>query len=311
MSGTLFTGHVFHTLQATIENFVQDELESSESSLICKEWLEEGHFGKKMSSHWEDDLEMIGPTLLSEKKEGMNITPVTLREGALTRYYARTIAGEITATDEVMEDTKYPEVVRAVAYLNAALYLTLDVDMTNILARAWNTDYAITDGMSQPLASASHQAGEGVTWSNTMAVPLPPSVLSVSTARAAVRAFPGHNGYRGFGNYMLKKVVCPIEQESIWETLVLSEKTPVAGNFAEINIVQRMKLKVVPIVYWQNTTTNYGFITNAKNGIQHRWKRKPRSRTWTTNGSQTLVWSCSARWSNGCSDARGFYGVQS
>jgi hypothetical protein len=237
----------------------------------------------------------------------MQITPVTLKQGILTRYYARTIGGSIMATDEVLEDTKYPEVIKAAARLSAALYLTVDVDCTNLLARAQNANYTFGDGVS--LACAAHTLADGGTWSNQMTVPLPPSVLACSTARTAVTKYPGHNGWPGFGGIMLDGVAFPVDQQSVWETLVGSKMTPTAGNFAEMNVVPGMKLKTVPIRWWNNTTTNYCFLTDAKNGVQHRWKRKPRSMSWVTDGNQTMVWAITARYTTGCSDARSVFFV--
>lgn len=302
-TGTIFTGTLYHTLEETLSEFPDDEL-SGATKMVAKKWLGD-MFGRPMRKHMETDLEFGGPALLSEKNEGETLSPVTVKEGAVWTYLARTIAGSITATEEILEDNLYPEVIKAAARLSSAYYLTVDVDCTNMKARAQNADYTGGDGVS--LASASHTLPDGGTWSNQMAVPLPPSVLLVSTARTAVRKFPGHNGYTGFGGYELKLVTFPVEQETVWEQLVNSEKTPTAGNFAEINIVPRMGLKTVPDVYWTNTTTNCMFITDCSKGVQHRWRAKPKSRTYVTDGNQSMTWAIRGRHATGWSDPRGVF----
>jgi hypothetical protein len=66
-----------------------------------------------MSDHYEDDLEMGGPALASEKPEGTEISVGAMREGVLTRYFARTFALRIIVTEEAMEDKKYDQVINA------------------------------------------------------------------------------------------------------------------------------------------------------------------------------------------------------
>ncbi len=68
-----------------------------------------------------------------------------------------------------------------------------------------------------------------------------------------------------------------------------------------------MNIDAVEVKYWSNTTTNWGIITNADNGVQAKWRRKPRSKSWVENDNETMKYSISARWARGWSDARGFF----
>jgi hypothetical protein len=78
----------------------------------------------------------------------------------------------------------------------------------------------------------------------------------------------------------------------------------------EINVVNNLNIEAVPIKYWNNTTTNYIFQTDCDNGLQLRWRRKPKSRSWVENSQELMQHSQTARWSRGWSDARSVLGVE-
>lgn len=299
-SGAIFTSTIFNSVKLTLDQIVDDDTANSESTLVCKKWLKMG----KQEDYYEDDLEMGGPGLASEVDEGQEIEVGAIREGFITRYIARKFGLRLIVTDEAVEDNKYPEVLKLGKRLSRALYKTLDIDCTNILVRAQNSAY--TGGDDVPLASASHTLPNGGTWSNTFATPLAPSRIAVGSAVSLMRKFPGHDGVTEGAEP--KKIVHPTEQWMTWSGILNSTMAPEAGNFAEINAVKRdLDITPVSIKYWSNTTTNWGIITDADNGVQMRWKRKPRKNSWVENSNETMLYSITARWSRGWSDARGFF----
>lgn len=299
-SGAIFTSTIFNSVKLTLDQIVDDDTANSESTLVCKKWLKMGN----QEDYYEDDLEMGGPGLASEVDEGQDIEIGAIREGFITRYIARKFGLRLIVTDEAVEDNKYPEVLKLGKRLSRALYKTLDIDCTNILVRAQNSAYTGGDGV--PLASASHTLPNGGTWSNTFATPLAPSRIAVGSAVSLMRKFPGHDGVTEGAEP--KKIVHPTEQWMTWSGILNSTMAPEAGNFAEINAVKRdLDLTAVSIKYWSNTTTNWGIITDADNGVQMRWRRKPRKNSWVENSNETMLYSITARWSRGWSDARGFF----
>lgn len=299
-AGAIFTSTIFNSVKLTLDQIVDDDTANSESTLVCKKWLKMG----KQEDYYEDDLEMGGPGLASEVDEGQDIEVGAIREGFITRYIARKFGLRLIVTDEAVEDNKYPEVLKLGKRLSRALYKTLDIDCTNILVRAQNSAYTGGDGV--PLASASHTLPNGGTWSNTFATPLAPSRIAVGSAVSLMRKFPGHDGVTEGAEP--KKIVHPTEQWMTWSGILNSTMAPEAGNFAEINAVKRdLDLTAVSVKYWTNTTTNWGIITDADNGVQMRWKRKPRKNSWVENSNETMLYSITARWSRGWSDARGFF----
>jgi len=299
MASTIFSSTIFNSFKETLDSIVDDRLTENESSLVCKKWMKIG----SMDEAYVDDLEMGGPGLATETGEGAEIEVGTIREGYLKRYTPRKFALKLIVTDEAMEDNKYPETLRLAKRLDRAIYKTFDIDMTNILVRAFNSSYVGGDGV--PLASSSHTLPQGGTWSNQFSVPLSPSRIALIAARSLLMKFPGHDGV--IDGVDMEKVVHPVEQWGIWEGILGSEMAPDPGNFAEINVIKPLKVKPVPVKCWSNTTTNWGIITDADNGIQAKWRRRPKSNSWVENDNETMKYSVSARWARGWSDARGFF----
>jgi len=258
-----------------------------------------------MEDNYEDDLETGGPGLAAEKPEGSEIETGTIREGILTRYTARTFGLKLIITEEAIEDRKYPKVINAARRLKRAMWKTIDIDATNMLVRATNTAY--TGGDNVPLASATHSLPSGGTFSNIMATPMSPSRAAVIIATSAIRKYPGHDGITE--GYAPKTVVCPTEQWAVWEGLIKSTHAPEAGQFNEINVVNTLGITVVPNQYWSNTTTNWGMITDADNGLNFRYRRRPRSKSWVDNDQGLMKYGIDARWSRGWSDARTIFFV--
>jgi hypothetical protein len=304
MAGTVFESTIANTLKDTLETIIDDKTDGYASGLLMKKWLEE----TTMKDAYEDDLEMGGPGLASEKAEGTEIPLGTLREGYITRYNARTFALKLIVTEEAMEDCKYDKVIQAAKRLKRAMYKTIDIDATNILVRMFNSSYVGGDG--QPLCSSSHTLPHGGTFSNQLATPMSPSRMAVIIASTQAQLLPGHDGITE--GYELKRVVCPVNQWAVWRGIVGSTHAPEAGNFNEINVVNSdLSLEVVPVKYWTNTTTNWAIFTDCENGVNMRFRRKPRSKTWVDNDNEQMKYAISARWARGWSDPRCVIGSNS
>jgi hypothetical protein len=296
---TIFSSDIFSSFKETLDTIVDDNLSANESSLVCKNWMKIG----SMDEAYTDDLEMGGPGLANETGEGTEIGTGSIREGYLTRYTPSKFALKLVVTDEAMEDNKYPETLRLAKRLDRAIYKTFDIDNTNILIRAQNAAYTGGDGV--PLASASHTLPNGGTWSNTLATPLAPSRIALITAISLLKKIPGHDGL--IEGFEARKIVHPTEQWGVWGGILGSSMAPEPGNFAEINVLKDLNITPVSVKYWSNTTTSWGIITNADNGIQAKWRRRPKSNSWVENDNETMKYSISARWARGWSDPRGFF----
>lgn len=291
-----FTGTIYHALKATLDTIIDDKTDGIESKSDFPKWMKV----RGMTDNYEDDLEMGGPGLAAEVAEGEEIPTGEIREGVITRYRAKKYGLRLIVSEEAVEDNKYDRVINMAGRLKRAMHKTADIDATNILVRATSTSYPGGDGL--PLASASHTLPAGGTFSNLMATPMTPSRMAVIIATSQIRKYPGHDGVTE--GAMPVKVVYPVEQWAMWDGILKSEKAPEPGAFNEINVAARMDLTGVALKYWDNTTTNYAFITDVENGLNFRWRRKPRSRTWVENSQEMMQYSISARWARGWSDPR-------
>jgi hypothetical protein len=303
MSGTIFTSTIAHLLKKTLNSISRDTKDGLESSLLFPKWCKVG----SMEDRFEDDLEMAGPGLVSEKPEGAEIEADTIREGYITRYIARTFAKKILITEEAMEDNKYDEAVPVARMIKRSMYLTTDYDATLMWARGWNSSYVGGDG--QPLFSASHPLANGGTFSNLMTTPMSPSVSALIVAVTQIMGFPGHDGLVQ-NSIKPVKLMYPNAQWGVWASVLKSEKTPDPGNFAEINVV-RSEYDIQPIrnPFWTDTTTRWGLITDVDDGLQFKWRRKPRGRTWVDEDNMVMKNAQSARWARGWTNPRCALGV--
>jgi len=295
-SGSIFTSTIANSLKLTLDNVIDDDLDGYEKKAMFTKWCDI----QSMEDNWVDDLEMGGPGLASEKVEGDDMTVGTLQEGAITRYIARTFAQKLIVTEEAMEDRKYPQVLEGARRLKRSMWKTADVDSTFMLVRATTTGYVGGDG--QTLASTAHTLPAGGTFSNKMTVAASPSRIAMAQLTSQIKKLPGHDSITE--GYMPVCVLCPVEQWYVWDGITLSTKAPEPGAFNEINVVNRMNLDVYPLPYWSNTTTAWAVKTDVDNGLNFKWRRRPRSRTWVDNDQELMKYGISARWARGWSDPR-------
>ena len=296
---TIFTSAIADGVKLTLDEVVNDDMGLSQSTALYSKYMSISN----MADNYVDDLSMGGIGLASETGEGTELPSTTLKEDYLTRYFSRKFGLKLAITEEAIEDNKYEQILMLGKRLPRALYKTIDMDCTNIFIRATNANYIGGDG--QPLASAAHTLANGGTFSNTLATPLSPSRIAMTVVATALHKLPGHDGT--VEGYEPKKIVCPEEQRYVWRGILGSEKAPEPGQFNQINVVKTdMDIDLVPIKYWTTTTTNWGVISDADNGLKFKWRRKPRTRDWVDNAQEIMNYAISCRYSRGWSDPRCF-----
>lgn len=293
------TALAYKTLKATLDNIITDKTDGVESGLVCTKYMQ----AENMDDNYVDDLENGGPGLATERTEGQALEVGTLYEGALTRYIARKFGLIMQITEELDEDGKYNDkYIDASRRLKRAIYKTLEIDNANVLNRAANASYVGGDGLC--LANASHTIPGGGTFSNTLGVALAPSRTAAISVIQNVMLLPGHDGVTE--GYQVKAIVHPVAQWGAWKGILGTDRDPGTNN-NEINVVHNMGIKQIPVPFWSASTTNWGVLTDAPNGLKLKWRRKPKSRTWYDEATEVINHGISARWSRGWSDPRGFY----
>jgi len=294
------TSVTFKSLKATLDNILTDPVESPEKELIYPKYMEV----KSMSDNWEEDAEVAGTLLFKEKAEGANAEVGTIQEGGSKRYTARTMALHLHIAEEALEDSKFDRYIMAAKRLVKSGYKTQDLDATNVLIRSTNATYTGgTDGVI--LASASHTLPYGGTWSNIADVYQTPSMAALIAAITKVGKYPSPNGLTE--GQMVKKIVCPLAQWAVWETILGSTQAP-GGNLNDKNVLKGKGIEVIPIKYWDaSSTTAWGVITDADDGLQWRNRRKLKRRTWVDNDAEVMKFGVSYREAHGWTNARCWY----
>jgi hypothetical protein len=295
------SGQIFRLLKPTLRTVVTDEHDGVQSKVMFTKWCNVDDIGDA----YVDDTELAGPGFASVKSEGAEMALGTVRQGFMKRYTPATYALKLNISKEAQEDNKYKEAVPLARMLKRSIWQTADMVATLMLIRAENTGYLGGDQVT--LASNAHTMPHGGTFSNTMATPMSPSNQALIAARAAVGTLPGLNGIRS--PLMAEKVLFPKEQESVWDILLGSAKSPEPGQFNAINIAYKMNLTPVAIHHWTNTTTNWALTTDAENGLNFFWRVKPEGSTWMENDYTTIKFGIRARFDAGWTNARGLYFV--
>lgn len=303
MAGEIFRGTIGRTLQKTLDSVIADKTDNLQGKARFNKWCEV----ESMDGAYADHLETADSGLAAEKPEGTTLALGGIREGVLYRFLARTFGRMVPITEEALEDGKYKEAIDLAARNKRAMWKTAEVDATSMLVRGFSTSYPAADG--QPAFSASHPLPYGGLFSNLMAVPMSPSPVAFTTAQATIASMVGHDGQiEGYG---IEAIISPQVQYNTWWGIVNSQMTPVSGNFAEVNVVNKLyKPDIISTPFWSNTDTNYAFKTDVPGGFTFKWRRKMRGNTWVENGQEVMLHAISARWAIGWYDPRGFYGVQ-
>lgn len=301
---SVFTSTVALNLKETLEEIITDNTDGVESRAVFKEWMAI----RSMEDAYEDDLEVAGIGLAAQIPEGSEIPEGNLREGYVKRYTALKFGILMRITEEAMDDSKYDKVIQAAKRNKRALWKTADIHCTRHLVNATNASFPGADGVA--LASTSHPLAQGGTFSNMLAVAMAPSTAAWNNIVAQLDQMVDHDGV--IEGYEPEAVVFPSQQWGIWHSLTNSQYDPRAGNFSEVNIVKANNApKLVKNRYWTNTTTNYCVLTNADNGFQHRWRKKPKARSWIKEEQEIINHSVTARWDNGLSEPRAMFFVNS
>lgn len=295
----IFTSTVVSSLKKTLNKVAIDVDHDIYANTVWSDWLE----SMTMDEAYDDDLGIAGMGLMAEVPEESEIPSGNIKEDYLTRYRPKKVGRKLPITEEAVEDCLYPKIVKMTQYLHRAAWKTVEVDTTRILSRMFNTSYVGGDGL--PLISASHTLPNGGTYSN-LAANAALSESQIASIRTQAAQMPGRDGITD--GCVLKKLVVPSALWMFANQLTGSQYTPESNNFAKINTVQKLKLTIVENPYWQNTSSNYLFLTDAEGGPNIRWRRKFKSATWKENSREIMFHSMVARYAMGWTNPRSAIG---
>ena len=299
-----FTGTIGQSLKKTLDRVIVDDTDgySSPKKSQYKLWCEE----PDMADHWVDDLEYGGPGLLAHKPEGTELEAGAINEGTRTRYIAKTYGRKLIVSQEAIEDQKYEKAIDSAQRLKRVGWKTVDIDAHGMLRLGFDATAPGGDGLS--LWNSAHLLPDGGTFSNVAAAPAAPSVAALVPIISQMKKLVGHDGIAE--GYNPTQILCPTEQWGDWSEILKSSLDPVTNNLSAINVIKSdYGLKVAPLKFWDNTTTNWAVQTDVTDQLQVKWRRKFESVTWVDNGGMNMNYAITARWVTGWSDPRNSIGV--
>ncbi|MDR5684504.1 MAG: hypothetical protein QN163_10870 [Armatimonadota bacterium] len=297
-AATIFTSTIANDLQDTLEEIIVDRTDGLEARLDMPKFMDV----RRTKSAFVDMLEVGGLGVAVSVGEGEEIPARGISEGALTRLWVRKFGLRTMATEEALADGKTDKVINAARRLKRAIWKAVDIDAAQVLNRATNTDFPGGDG--QPLASAAHTLPGGGTYSNMVATPTAPSEAAYVLARAQADVQVDLDGV--IDGVEIEGVAFPIGQRGAWEVLSFSDRSPQAGQYNAVNLINRDKIKLVPVRHWTASEVDYCWLTDHPDEkLCWYWRERPSSRTWVSEARDVMNYSVKARWARGWSGGRG------
>jgi hypothetical protein len=295
----LTSNALWKSIEVTLDTITTEDLSKSQVCIgkgkIC--------VAESMDKAFIDDMEVAGTTLLSEKAEGGPMQPQDILLGGRTRYLPKTMAGEVSITEEALEDNEYSKIIQPSKRLQASAWKTQDIDVANVPLRCL-TVVGGYDGVV--LASTAHTLPAGGTASNYLnsGTGMTPSPQALHQARTMAATMPGPNGL--IDGVELESVMFPEAQLDLWK-IITGTPNAVGNNYNDLNTVKDYGLGLNPVKWFDAVSTNFwACLTNAENGIRYLERRKIRGTTWVDNNCMAAHHGVSYRGAVGWSNWRHF-----
>ncbi len=257
---------------------------------------------------YEQDVQVTGFGLAPIKGQGAPVTYDSENQGFVTTYTHVAYALGYIVTKEELEDNLYEEVSTRRAKANAfSMHQTVETVAAFLYNTAFSSSY-FTTGDGQPLISASHINATGGTFSNTLTTA---ADLSEAALEDACIAIMGTQTDRNLLISVLPESLHVHRQE--WFNANRIMKSVLQSNSAgnNINVLKATNAFPKGIKLNQYFTSPYAWFvrTNCPNGMQMFWRTRPefdKDNDFDTKNAKAASYM---RFSVGCTDPRGIFGV--
>lgn len=209
---------------------------------------------KTSKKAYEESAYYGGLGLMPEKPEGENISYDQFIQGPTKRWNHKTYGLGVRITEELIEDSLYPDVPSNMGDMTKELGNSAGETMEVLIHDIFNsgtvtTTHTAGDGLA--VFSTVHKALNGATWSNRSAAD---GSLSASTLKQAFIDFENVLSDRGIQQVQRPKLlVVPPTLEFTARELIHSEYDPNTGNNA-INSIQSRNLTLLVDPFLTSTT---------------------------------------------------------
>ena len=255
---------------------------------------------------YEEDVLMTGLGAAQVKAEGKGVAYDQGSEAWVQRYFHQTIALAFQITEEAVEDGLYGDLgAKYAKALARSMQHTKEVFGANVLNNAFDTNYAIGDGVA--MCSVSHPLTAGGVASNTLATP---AELSEAALEDALIQISQQVDDRGIPIALTgQKLIIAPANTFVAERITQSPYQPGTNN-NDINAMRSMgKLPQGTGVLQRLTNPAAWFIkTDSPDGLKH-FVRKPLSRGMEGDfESGNMRYKARERYSFGITDWRAIFG---
>lgn len=225
---------------------------------------------------YEEAAYAAGLGLFAHKPEGEAITYDDLMQGPTKRWIHKTYSLGVKVTEELIEDSLYPDIPTEMKALTTELGASADETFALLVWDMLNngtatTNHTVADGLA--LFSGSHTYIDGSTWSNLLS---PAADLSATALQTAIDNFETLKDESG--RYLvLKASKIIVHPNNAWKAkeLLNSAYDPETANNS-INAIKDRNLKLIVSPYYTDTDgfTLMAEPSNETSGIIAYQRRK-------------------------------------
>jgi len=257
---------------------------------------------------FEEEVMLSGFGSAATKAEGASVTFDDAKEAFTARYTHQTIALAFAITEEAIEDNLYDRLGNRYARaLARSMANTKQVKGAEILNNAFSSSQLGGDGVV--LCSTAHPTVSGTNLSNTFTTQADLSETSLESALINIAAFIDERGLKI--SIQGTKLILPKELQFTAERIL---KSPLRVGTADNDINAIANMNMIPEGYRVNhylNDTNAWFIkTDTPNGFKHFVRAALRTAMEGDFDTGNVRYKARERYSFGCSDFRGIYGVE-
>ncbi len=303
MAGTINTGNISRSLELGIHKHFGQAYETHEKQY-------DKIFDIRSSNRaFEIDQQFEGFGLASVKPQGAGIEYDAQQEGISPKYIADTIAKGFIVTMEALNDQQYDLFGKGARGLAYSINQTKETRCANVINRAFNSSFIMTDGDGLELLSTVHVNGpsDSTTFSNELATP---AALSEATLEELLIQINEATDPRGL-KIALQGTRLIVPPKLMYEACRITDS--VLQNDTANNAVNALKYKGslkdgYTVNNYLSSQTAWFVKTNCPEGLTHFEREAVMFGRDRDFGTMNVRFQGYERYSQGWSDARGLYG---
>lgn len=260
---------------------------------------------KPSTRAYEDDFRIAGFGPLAKKPElTTTILDEPLKIGG-QRYTNYTYSLGVAISQEMRDDSQYPEILALAAELGRSSYWTTELYGHDV----WNNAFATTKYTgrdAKALCATDHPIqGPGTTVGNR---PLVDCDISEAALEAAVLAFDSQVNERGMPIMLRPAFVLHTPSDKMFVRRLLQSAGFPGNNYNDINPLQEEGLQAICDPWLTDSDAWFLIAQSSEIDVRFYWREKPDTKTWDDDQADATFHKIRQRHASGFGDWRGVYG---